>query len=281
VRHLLPAVLGCCSLFIAGCGNDGAPQARKLIRTQHAPRVQEIVLDVLARHERGLKQAADRIAAGFVKVSGEQQETDMRAVLKLVRSPKRGVPELVISPMSFLAVVNTDGRCIARDLQPDPMKGMDLAKQFPVVAEALQGKTGISMGEFAGTEPGSKPSVTILMAAPSHRDGKVVGAMVLGIPLWRLQQVLSKQLQMELAGKDRVVIWAYVYRGPELHMHGTPPDLDKLVPDAAARQAGLSKSPGGYTGEIAQYGVWYGYGVRPLRVLGPDIGVVLFRMEAK
>lgn len=276
------AILGLLLLLAhaaGACGKSGAPQARQAIRTQHSARVQAILLELVNRHERGLQQAADRVAAGFVKVSGEQQEREMRAVLKLVRNTKKGVPELVISPMSFLAVVGPDGLCIARDTEPDRMKGMDLGKQFPVVAEALQGKAGMAIGEFAATEPNSKPSVTILMAAPAHREGKVVGAMVLGIPLWRLQQVLSKQLQMELAGKDRVVIWVYVYRGAELYMHGTPPDLDKLVPDAATRRAGLAKSPGGFTGEVAQYAFWYGYGVRPLRLLGPDIGVVIFQME--
>ena len=86
---------------------------------------------------------------------------------------------------------------------------------------------------------------------------------------------------MELAGKERVVVWVYVYQGDVLHHHGTPPDLDKLVPDANARKAGLAKSPGGFTGQVQQYGFWYGYGVRPLRVLGPDVGVVIFRMEAE
>ena len=56
-------------------------------------------------------------------------------------------------------------------------------------------------------------------------------------------------------------------------------DLDTVVPDAAARRAGLARSPGGFTGELAQFGFWYGYGVRPLRVLGDDVGVVIFRME--
>lgn len=267
------------ALAVGACGKGGAPKARALIRTQHAPRVQAIVLDILQRHTAGMRQAADRLGPGFVKVEGEQQETEMRKVLKLVRSPKRGVPELVISPMSFIAVVGKDGKCIARDIEPDHMKGMELAKDFPVVADALKGKAGIAMGEFESPEAGSKPSVTILMAEPAHYKGEVVGALVLGIPLWRLQQVLSKQLQMELSGKKPVVIWVYVYRGEELHMHGTPPDLDKLVPSASARKAGLAKSPGGYTGEIAQYAFWYGYGVRPLRVLGPDVGVVIFRME--
>jgi hypothetical protein len=270
-----------CVLVWAACSADGAPLARPAIRNQQAPRVATVVTDLLVRHDAGLKQAADRIAAGFVRASPEQQESEMRQVLKLIRSPKRGVPELVISPMSFLAVVGKDGHCIARDSEPDKMKGMDLGKQFPVVAQALQGTAGLGMGEFASTEPGDKPSVTLIMAAPAHYKGEVVGALVLGIPLWRLQQVLTKQLQMELAGKDRIVVWVYVYRGDELHHHGTPPDLDKLVPSASARKAGLAKSPGGYTGEVAQYGFWYGYGVRPLRVLGPDIGVVIFRMEAR
>lgn len=265
------------SLVMCACGGSGAPKARAAIRNQHAPRVQQIVLDIMRRHDIGIRQAADRIAAGFVKVSGDKQEEDMRQVLKLVRSPKRGVPELVISPMSFIAVVGKDGKCIARDLEPDPMKGMDLAKQFPVVADALNGKTGTAIGEFMAED--KTPSVTILMAAPAHYKGEVVGALVLGIPLWRLQQVLTKQMQMELAGKKGIVFWVYVYRGAQLHMHGTPPDLDKLVPDAKTREAGLAKSPGGFTGEVQQYSYWYGYGVRPLRVLGPDIGAVLFMME--
>jgi hypothetical protein len=108
----------------------------------------------------------------------------------------------------------------------------------------------------------------------------VVGALVLGIPLWRLQQRMSKQLQMEEAGKKPgVVIWVYIYRGDELHQHGTPRDLDKIVPDAAARKAGYARSPGGFTGEVAQFSFWYGYGVRPLKILGPDTGMIVFRMD--
>jgi hypothetical protein len=274
--HLLPLLL------LTACSADGAPNARAHIHTEHAPRVQALVLETLQRHAAGLQHGADRIAAGFVKVEGLQQDQDMRQVLKLLRSPKKGIPELQISPMSFLAVVGADGKCIARDLDidKDQMKGMDLAKLFPSVKSALEGKAATEVGEFESTEPGGKPSVSIVMAAPAHYQGKVVGALVTGIPLWRLQQLLSKQLQMELAGKDRVVVWVYVYQGDTLHHHGTPPDLDKLVPDANTRKAGLAKSPGGFTGAIQQYGFWYGYGVRPLRVLGPDIGVVIFRMEA-
>ncbi len=277
----LCACIVLCALTTAACGPHGAPQARKLIREQHAPRVAQLVLEDLARHRKGLSYGADRLAAGFVRVSGVQQEVDMRQVLKLLRNPKKGVPELVISPMSFMAVVGMDGVCIARDVEPDQMKGMNLGKLFPVVQAALGGQEGSAIGEFASTEKGGKPSISLVMAAPAHYQGKVVGALVLGIPLWRLQQQLTKQLQMELSGKSTVVIWVYMYRGDELHMHGTPPDLDKLVPSGSVRSAGLAKSPGGFTGAVDQYSFWYGYGVRPLRVLGPDLGVVIFRMESQ
>jgi hypothetical protein len=267
-------------LLFGACGQDGAPNARALIRQEHAPRIEKFVLDLMARHSAGLTHAADRIGAGFVKAEPAQLEQEMRQVLKLIRSPKRGVPELVISPMSFIAVVGKDGKAIARDIDPDKdkMKGMDLAKLFPVVGDALKGKAGSSMGEFESEDP-DKPSVTILMAAPAHYKGEVVGALVLGIPLWRLQQVITKQLQMEIGGKQSVVLWVYVYRGAELHHHGTPPDLEKLLPDDATRKAGYAKSPGGFTGEVQQFGYWYGYGVRPLRLFGPDIGVIIVRME--
>jgi hypothetical protein len=277
LRSALALLLACA---LAACNKPHAIESRKKIRMQHAPRVAQIVLDDLNRHAAGLRHAADRIAAGFVKVQGEQQEREMRIVLKLLRSPKKGVQELVISPLSFIAAVDKQGVVIARDSEPDHMKGMKLGELFPTVKAALAGQEGFEVGEFASIEPGGKPSVSIVMAAPSHYGDEVVGALVLGIPLWRLQQRLSKQLQMEEAGqKQGVVIWAYLYRGDEVHAHGTPRDLDLIVPDAKARSAGMARSPGGFTGEVSQYSYWYGYGVRPIRVLGPNTGMVVFRMD--
>jgi hypothetical protein len=266
----------------AGCNNERAAPARKKIRLEHAPRVAQITREDLQRHRAGLQRAADRIAPGFVKVTGEQQEREVRQVLKLIRSPKKGVQELVISPMSFIAAVNKDGVVVARDAEPDKMKGMNLAKLFPSVRKALAGEEAFELGQFESLNKGGKPSITIVMAAPAHYRGEVVGALALGIPLWRLQQRLSKQLQMEEAGKSKkqgVVVWVYIYRGDELHHHGTPRDLDTIVPDAKTRKAGLAKSPKGFTGEVAQYGYWYGYGVRPLPQLGDDVGMIVFRMD--
>jgi hypothetical protein len=280
VTKLLTACLA--SLLLAACGEqDHTAVSRKKILEEHSPRISQIVIDDLKRHQQGLRIAAERMKAGWVKVEGEEQERGMRKVLQLMRSPKKGVRELVISPMSFMAAVDKNGVVIARDTQPDHMKGMNLAKLFPTVKAALQGEEGFEVGEFASLQKDGEPSVTIVMATPVRWNHEVVGALVLGIPLWRLQQRLSKQLQMEGAGNEKkgVVLWVYVYRGDELHKHGTPRDLDQLVPDAATRKAGLAKSPGGFTGEVVQFGFWYAYGVRPLRVLGDDMGVVIFRMD--
>lgn len=281
-RSACAVVLAALVLCFAGCGESKGAESRRVIREKLSPRVAEIVIDDLVRNQRGLARAADRIAAGFVKVVGEQQEKDMHTVLKLLQHPKKGIPELIISPLSFLAVVGMDGKVIARNAEPDHMKGMDFGGQFPVVKRALAGEAGYAMAAFKSLAKGGDPSVTILMAAPAHYRGEVVGALTLGIPLWRLQQQLSRQLQADAAGKESgVVLWVYVYRGAELHHHGTPRDLDLVVPDAKARRAGYVKSPGGFTGELAQYGFWYGWGVRPLRVLGDDIGVVIFRMDPR
>ena len=274
----LGCVLACAWLWV-GC-NDGerARLAQQPIQQTYFGRVAEVVLEDLARHQRGLRYAADRVAMGFERAKPERIEQEMRQVLKVIRSPKRGVRELVISPMSFMAAVGSDGRVIARDSEPDRMKGMDVAARFPVVAAALAGKAGYAIGEFESDQEGGESSVTILMAAPAHYRGKVVGALLLGIPLWRLSQRLSKQLQLEYGTGGRV-LWVYAYRGERLFHHGTPPDLDQMVPDAAARRAGYARSPGGFTGVVQQYGFTYGYGVRPLRVLGPDTGVILFHMD--
>ena len=273
-------VLGLASCLLLACGNSGAPNARRKIRSEHAPRAAAIVLEDVKSHTNGLRYAADRVAAGFVKVTGEQQEREMRQVLKLLRSPKKGVRELVISPLSFIAAVDKSGKVIARDAEPDHMKGMDLAKPFPSVRAALAGKEGWEVNQFESMKEGGEPSVTIVMAAPAHYRGEVVGALVLGIPLWRLQQQITKQLQMEEGGKQPgVVLWAYVYRGDKLFHHGTPGGLEELIPGGADRRAGLAKSPGGFTGQAAQYGRWYGWGVRPIRLLGADTGVVVIRMD--
>jgi len=266
--------------LIGSCGGESsADNARKKIRTEHAPHVARILVEDLNRHTVGLRLAAERLAPGFVRVEGQQREKDMRFAFRLLRNPKKGIEQLVISPMSFMAVVDRSGVVIARDATPDRMKGMNLGQKFATVKRALAGKEGYEVGQFESAQKGEKASVTVVMAAPAFYQGEVVGAVVIGIPLWRLSQRLSRQIQTEQAGEGQVVLWVYLYKGDALFHQGTPGTMDMLVPDGKARRSGLAKSPGGYTRAAEQFSAWYGYGVRPLRILGEDVGMVLFRLD--
>jgi len=277
-KVLVAAVLGAAALaalVFGGCGDNGASLRRK-VREVHMPHLAKALREDIARHLTGVQRAADRIAPGFGVPDPAIRERQVRVALKKLRVPPRGVMELVASPMSFMAAVDASGIVVARDAEPDRMKGMNLARLFPVVRRALAGSRGYDLGEFASLERGGEPSVTVLFAAPSRVQGRVVGAVVVGIPLWRLSQRMTKQLQVETAGEPGTIVWAYIYRGNQVFHHGTPPDIDAVVPNRAARNARLATSPGGYTDEMQQFGFWYGYGVMPLPRIAPDVGLVVY-----
>ena len=219
---------------------------------------------------------------GFLVEDRERLAGEMRTVMRRLQNPPRPIQELMVTPISFLAAVDRDGIVIARDAEDDRMAGFDLADACPVVQRALAGSAGYELSEIPSLVEGGPPSVTVVFAAPARHDGRVVGAMAAGLPLWRLSQQLTRQLQLVNAQQIArgELIWAMVLRGDERHHHvGFPPDLLELVPDAARRAEGLGRSPHGFTGEAQQYGRWYGYGVLPLPAVGDDITVILFRSD--
>jgi hypothetical protein len=263
------------------CGPDGAPNARKLLREKHASEVKALVLDDVKRHLVGVARAGERVGRGFQVELPAERESQMRTALRLLTKPPRGIHELIASARTFTAAIDTTGVVIATDAkkESDRMTGVNLGAKFAVVRDALAGKTSYAIDEFPAVEKDAEGSVSLLFAAPSTRDGAVVGAVLTGIPLWRLSQRLSKQQQLDHVSEQGAILWVYVYRGDKLHHFGTPPDLDTVVPDAAVRKAGLKRSPGGFTGEVLQFGRWYAWAVLPLRVLGDDTGLVLFRSD--
>lgn len=266
---LVSGLLGAC---------DDATHAQGVIIREHAPRIQAIVHDDLARAATGVRAAAGRMVRGFTVTDPAQREREMRRALTLLTEPPRGIPELMISPMSFIAVTDENGIVICRDAEPDRMAGTNAAR-FPHVARALrEGVETHEVVEWRDSEDGPA-SVLMVHAVPMQLDGRVVGAMIVGTPLWRTAQRLTRQLQAEAASEQGTILWVYLYRGDTLHHHGTPPDLDTIVPDGAARAAGLARSPGGFTGQVVQFGRWYAYGVEPLPELGDDIGFIVWRSD--
>jgi hypothetical protein len=268
---------------LLGCNEEkGSNERRALVE-----RDQAVALDVFRQDLRrgvvGVRRAADLMARRFPDPDEARRERELRATLQRIQRPPRAIEELMISPLSFVAAIGTDGKVIARDTDPDPMRGYDLAAVAPVVRRALQqGEAGYELTELPSQVEGESTSVTILFAAPARRNGEIVGAVAAGLPLWRLGQQLSRQLQFQNAQElqQGYHLWALVYRGDQLHHHaGFPPGLVELTPNAAARAEGLRASAGGYTAEVQQYGRWYGYLVLPLPRLGPDVGMILYRSD--
>ncbi len=293
-KHLLYGPAMRCALLslltflflLAGC-DEGAPNARRQIREVHVPRVSAIIAEDFTRHRAGIMDAAHRVRRGFLVEDAETRERQMRVALRRIQDPSsppaQRISTFISSPMSFLAAVDKEGVVIARDADPDHMKGMNFGEDFSIVREALTaGATGVGMAEFQALEEGSPNDFSTIFVAPARHQDEVVGAVVAGIPLWREAQRLSRQLRVELAPEieSGLIVWVYLYKGDRIFHHDTPPDLDEVVPDAAARAAGLAESPGGFTGQIQFYGNWYGYGVVPVPRLGEDVGMIIFRCDA-
>ena len=261
---------------LAGCENTAAVErTERQIRDVDVPRVQLLVEQDLAQHQAGVAKAAQKLAPGFAVSDPAARESQVRSALRILQQPKKGIDEFVASPMSFLAAIGMDGRVIARDREPDRMKGQDFKTRFEVVRQALGGTAATGLGEFYAKDPDAPSSWSILFASPSLRGERVVGGVLAGIPLSRLAQRLSRQFRVEQ--REGAPVWVYLYKGPRLFHWDTPPEVDALVRDPTARAAALATSPAGYTDKARLQGELQVYGVFPLELLGPDVGMIVFR----
>lgn len=262
--------------LLCGCESRAAVERTKTrLREADLPRVQALIEQDLQNHQRGVVKAADKLAPGFAVSDPSARESQVRAALKILQQPKKGIDEFVASPMSFLAAIGRDGVVIARDREPDRMAGQDYGSRFEVVRQALGGTAATGLGEFYAKDPQAPSSWSILFAAPSLREGEVVGAALAGIPLSRLAQRLSRQFRVEQT--EGAPVWVYLYKGERLFHWDTPPEVDALIRDPAARARGLAASPSGYTETARLQGELQVYGVFPIALLGPDVGTIIVR----
>jgi len=272
-----------------GCTEENAPNAQRVLLAERVPRVKEILRADREKHWSGIQKAAQILQRGMGVEDPDSREAQYRTAMRRLQEPPRGVAEFIASPMSFLAVIGEDGVVIARDTaqEDDLMKGDDFGERFESVQSALNGEVAFELAEFeplpeeGEEEATGESSFSMMYAAPMYRGEEVVGAAVLGIPLWREAQRLSRQLRVELAPQieEGMVVWVYLYKGDQVFHYDTPPELDEHVPDAATRNAGLETSPGGFTGHIRMHGLAYGYAVVPTPTLGEDVGMIVFQSE--
>jgi hypothetical protein len=264
------------AMALVGCESRAATERTQArLREIDLPRVRALIEQDLASHQAGVVKAADRLAPGFALSEPATRERQLRAALRILQQPKKGIDEFVASPMSFLAAIDVDGVVIARDRTPDRMAGQGFGERFEVVRQALGGSAATGLGEFYAEDPEAPSSWSILFAAPARREGKIVGVVLAGIPLSRLSQRLSRQFRVEQAGGAPV--WIYLYKGERLFHWDTPPEVDALVRDPAGRAEALAGSPAGYTKTTRLQGDLQVYGVFPLELLGPDVGTIIVR----
>ena len=261
---------------LAGCEDKAAVErTQQRLRDVDLPRAQALVRQDLEHHQAGVVKAARKLTPGFALSDPAVRETQVRAALRILQQPKKGIDEFVVSPMSFLAAIGVDGVVIARDREADRMKGQDFKTRFEVVRQALEGTPTTGLGEFYANDPKAPSSWSILFAAPSFHGDQVVGAVLAGIPLSRLAQRLSRQFRVEQ--KEGATVWVYLYKGKRLFHWDTPPQVDALVRDPVARAEALATSPAGYTRKVRLQGELQVYGVFPLALLGTDVGTIIFR----
>lgn len=279
----LSALLLLASLAVA-CGPDEAVQtARRAIRTEDVPKIARLVREDRKKLFRGV-QKAEAALRPLLEGYEASRAPALRRTLTGLRSPPRGIAELVSSPLTFLAATDATGKVILRDgeAEADHMTGMDLASA-PVIRDALAGRGGIDLVEMASSEPGQPTSPVLVVAWPVRGTaGNVVGTAITGMPLWRVSQRLSRQLRFDQSSEIARgrVLWVYVHRDGRLHHHGTSPEIDAVMPHGEALTSALARSPAGYTAEVFVHGRAYAYGVVPMPSLGEGTTVVVARAEA-
>lgn len=278
-----------CLSFFAGCSNPPAQGAQRELLSELVPRVSELLRADREKARRGIIEAARRLSRGFEFDESVRAER-LRGGLGVLRDTRRGIEEFIVSPITFLAVTDQEGVVITRDgnAENDRMRGNNYAETYPPVQAALDGQIGYGVVDFGRDE--AIPSVTVIHTAPIRYQGEVVGTVIAGMPFWRLAERLSLQMRTEsseevLAGE---AIWVSLYsRGQLFYSPGAPLEIVASVPTAETRDAGLSRSPSGFTIAHDFYGADYGIAVIPLLNLSHvedgentmDGGFIIYRSE--
>lgn len=220
-------------MVLTGCSADTGPLLRDL-RRRDLPSVREGVRQMMTRLHAGLSESAARFGGPTGDLEGAELESAARRKLIELRDARRGVQAVWSSGATFVALLDENGVVIARDAEPDTMRGLNLQTRFAEIGHCD------AQPEWVGRiVDSSQPTLLTCAVAGRFR-------LLAGIALPRLALSVQRQLRLQTADATRAgrVYWVYAQTpdepGAVWLSEDNPPEFEsEVLTQAIYRQPGL------------------------------------------
>lgn len=112
-----------------------------------------------------------------IAISDQRDETERRRAAFTEAEALNAILQKDGRRADIVAILDAEGKVVARDLNANAMFGDDLKQQFPAVGRALRGEPTKDIWTFAGR------MTRVALAPVAKPDGRVVGALLIGYVL--------------------------------------------------------------------------------------------------
>lgn len=277
------AIIASTFVVASACTDKG--KVSEIKAREHVEVLAKLANEDVEQLRRGLPLGAKALGEGLSTEGDEAPEPEfLRQHLDRVRNAER---DLAIAKSTFFAVVDTEGKVLRSDQDPDTLVGKSMLTSFPELRRALEGdfvETYGVMRELQGSRSG--PDEQRVVGAPIRDDkGEIVGAYVSGWSLeryaYRLEHALrgevTREAEKESGGKVPLA-YAFVFRGEKVY--GAP--VTPAVNEEALQELNLAaatKDGVVFHDQVVITGRKFGVAAQRVDELGDDSGVAVLRSE--
>jgi len=283
-RHSISLAFMAFTVVLAPACNDKGKVSETKAR-EHVDVLARLADEDVEQLRNGLPRGAKALGEQWGTEEGKAPEAEiLRFRLDRVRDADR---DLAIAKSTFFAILDTDGKVIRSDQDPDNLVGKSMLTSFPDLRRALAGEYVETFGvmkELQGSRSG--PDEQWVVGAPIRDEkGEIVGAYVSGWSLeryaFRLEHALRgdvvREAEQEPGGKVPLA-YAFVFKGDKVYGAPVTPAVNEealqKLDFAAATKDGVV-----FHGQVEITGRKYGVAARRVEKLGTDAGVALIRSE--
>jgi hypothetical protein len=280
-RAFIAAVSLFAGVWVSGCKDQGKISAG--YATSHVAFLADAATADVEEVRHGLPLGADVLAPSY-KTAGF--ETDLKAVHEALETARRKVQDLRLAKSTFFALSDPSGAILRNDQEQDRMAGKSLFGSYPALSAAKDAYTETtgSMPEASGVRA-PRADGQWVAGAPVRLDGTSRGIYVTGWSwaayAYRLEFSLRSQVRSELVDhhdEHEPLLYVLVVAGKAVYGAPVTPEI---TTQAVAALDPLSKTKGtdtfSQTLEITQRE--YGFAVKRVPALGPDIAIAVLRSE--